>query len=108
MKTDFDFADDIALVFNLENQAQELIHRVESTGSNVGLRLNAMKTEVMTFNTEHLELKTLDGSALALTDDFKYLGSYIGSTENDIRVGKALAWRALHSLLKKVWKSSMG
>ncbi len=53
-----------------------------------------------------MELKTLDGSALALTDDFKYLGSYIGSTENDIRVRKALAWRALHSL-KKVWKSSM-
>ncbi len=72
----------------------------------MGLRLNAQKTEVMTFNTEHVELKTLDGSALALTDDFKYLGSYIGSSKNDIGVRKALAWRALHSL-KKVWKSSM-
>ena len=35
-----------------------------------------------------------------------HLGSYIGSTENDIRVRKALSWQALHSL-KKVWKSSM-
>ena len=58
----------------------------------------------MTFNTGHVELKTLDGSALALTDDFKYLGSYIGSTENDIKVRNALAWQALHSL-RKVWKS---
>ncbi len=96
-----------ALVSNLENQAQELLHRIESTCSKVGLRLNAKKTEVMTFKTEHVDLKTLGGSALALTDDFKYLGSYIGSTKNDIRVRKALAWRALHSLAK-VWKSSMG
>ena len=32
------------------------------------------RQEVMTFNTEHVELKALDGSALALTDDFKCLG----------------------------------
>ena len=50
----------------------------------MGLWLNAKKTEVMTFNTEHVKLKTLEGSALALTEDFKYLGSYIGSTENNI------------------------
>ncbi len=86
LKTNFDFADDIALLSNLEYQAQELLHRLESAGSNVGLRLNAKKTEVMTFNTEHVELKTLDGSALALNDDFKYLGSYMGSTENDIEL----------------------
>ncbi len=91
VKTDFYFAVDIALVSNLENQAQELLHRVESACSNVGLRLNAKKTEVMTFKTDHVELKTPDGSALALTEDFNYLGSYIGSTENDIRVRKALA-----------------
>jgi hypothetical protein len=35
-----------------------------------------------------------------------YLGFYIGPTEKDINVRKALAWRALHSL-KSVWKSSM-
>ena len=105
MKTDFDFADDIALVSNLEDQAQELLHRVEGACGDVGLKLNAKKTEVMTFNIDQVELKTLDGSTLAVTEDFKYLGSYIGSTEKDITVRKALAWRALHSL-KKIWKSS--
>ena len=39
---------------------------------------------------EHVEVKTLEGSVLALTDDFKYLGSYIVST--DIEIGKTLAW----------------
>ena len=106
MKTDFDFADDIALVSNLVEQAQELLHRVEGECREVGLRLNARKTEVMAYNIDQVEVKTLDGSALALAEDFKYLGSYIGSTEKDIQVRKALAWRALHSL-KKVWRSSM-
>ncbi len=39
VKTDFEIADDIALLSNLENQAQELLHRVESACSNVGQRL---------------------------------------------------------------------
>jgi len=38
MKTDFDFADDIALVSNLVEQAQEMLHRVEAECRNVGLR----------------------------------------------------------------------
>ena len=50
MKTDFDCADDIALVFNWVKQAQEMLHRVEAECKNVGLRLNAKKTEVMAYN----------------------------------------------------------
>ena len=37
-----------------------LLHRVENACSNVGIRLNAKKTEGTTFNTDHVELKTLD------------------------------------------------
>lgn len=54
MKTDFDFANDIALVSNLADQAQELLHRVESECRKVGLWLNAKKTEVMAFNIDQL------------------------------------------------------
>ena len=106
VKTDFDFADNIAQVSNLVDQAQELLHRVGGESRKVGLRLNVKKTEVMVFNIDQVEVKTLDRSVLALTEDFKYLGSYIGSTEKDIKVRKALACRALHSL-KKVCKSPM-
>ena len=38
---------------------------------------------------------------LAVKEDFKYLGSYISSTEKDIRVRKAL-----HDL-KNIWHSAM-
>jgi len=65
-----------------------------------------MTTEVMAYNVAHAEIKTLDGAVLNLTEDFKYLGSHIGSSEKDIQTRKALAWRALHSM-KKVWRLSM-
>ena len=39
-------------------------------------------------------------------DDLKYLGSYISSTEKDIRVRKAQASRALHDF-KNICKSAM-
>ena len=58
---------DIALVSNLEDQAQELLHRVEGACGDVGLRFNVKKTEVMTFSTDQVELKTLYGSTLAVT-----------------------------------------
>ena len=45
-----------------------------------------------TTQNEHVEVKTLEGSVLSLADDFKYLGSYIVSTEKDIEIRKALAW----------------
>jgi len=57
MKTDFDFADDIALVSNLVEQAQEMLHRVEAERRNVGLRLNAKKTGVMAYNVAHAKIK---------------------------------------------------
>jgi ribosome-interacting GTPase 1 len=49
VKTDFDFADDIALVSNLSDQARKLLHSVETECRKVGLRLNAKKTEVIAF-----------------------------------------------------------
>ena len=107
IQTDFDFADDIALVSSKVEQAQELLLSVEKECMKVGLQLNAKKTEVMKFNiNEDVRITTLNGSALAIKDDFKYLGSYISSTEKDIQVRKAQAWRALHNL-KKLWQSGM-
>lgn len=82
------------------NQAQELLYGVERS-------LNAKKTEVVSFNIPgNVNLMTLDGDLLAVTDDFKYPGSYISSSEKDIRVRKVQAWHALHKL-KNIWHSSM-
>ena len=106
--TDLDYADDICLVSKEVEQAQELLTRVEAECARVGLRLNAKKTEFIAYNlpAEYAALMTAEGTALRKVNDFKYLGSWVNSTERDLKVRKALAWRALNDL-SKVWKSSL-
>uniref|UniRef100_A0A3B1IYM6 Reverse transcriptase domain-containing protein n=1 Tax=Astyanax mexicanus TaxID=7994 RepID=A0A3B1IYM6_ASTMX len=106
--TDLDFADDISLLSDNVEQAQILLSRVELECAKVGLRLNAKKTEVITYNIppEHLPLTTAGGTVLNEVDDFKYLGSWVNSTEQDLKVRKALAWRALNGMAS-VWNSSL-
>ncbi|KAJ8381294.1 hypothetical protein SKAU_G00020720 [Synaphobranchus kaupii] len=74
----------------------------------VGLWLNAKKTEVITYNipSEHPPLITTGGVALNEVKNFKYLGSWVNSTEQDLKVRKALAWRALNGMAS-VWSSSL-
>ena len=61
----------------------------------------------MAFNTpESIVLKTADVQTLQVEKDFKYLGSWINSSENYIKVRKALAWNALHSM-PVIWKSKI-
>ena len=47
---------------------------------------------------------TNGGIALEEVEDFKYLGSWVNSTERDIKAHKALARKALNSM-NRVWKS---
>ena len=73
----------------------------------VGLLLYTRKTRVMAFNTpESIVLKSADGQTLQVEKDLKYLGSWINSSEKDIKVRKALAWNALHSI-HVIWKSKI-
>ena len=102
--TDLDYADDISLRSDNMEQAQELLHRVELECAKVGLRLNAKKTEVYNVPPEHQPLITAGGTVLKEVEDFKYLGSWVNST--DLKVRKALAWRALNSMTS-VWNSNL-
>ena len=106
--TDLDYADDISLLSDNVEQAQELLHRVELECAKVGLRLNAKKTEVLTYNVppEHQPLITAGSTVLKEVEDFKYLGSWVNSTEQDLKVRKALAWRALNGMTS-VWNSNL-
>ena len=45
-----------------------------------------------------VQIQTKDGSYLEEVDDFKYLGSRMKSSENDIRIRKAMAWKACNKL----------
>ena len=48
--SDLGYADDISLISDRVEQAQELLTRVETECAKVGLRLNAKKTKVITYN----------------------------------------------------------
>ena len=88
--------------------AQELLTRVETECAMVGLRLNAKNTEVIAYNIlpDHSPLITTEGIALKAVNDFKYLGSWVNSSEQDLNARKALAWRALNGMAC-VWKSNL-
>ena len=105
--TDFAFADDIALTSNDAAQAQNLLVSVESECAKIGLSINSKKTKVITCNLSLASpITTIDGAPLEIVEDFRYLGSFINSSEQDIRVRKARAWKALNSM-SNVWKSRM-
>ena len=84
--TDLDFADDIALISDSVRQASELLQRVESECSKVGLLMNYNKTKVMTFNTlDPIILKIADGQILDVEKDFKYIGWWINSSKKILK-----------------------
>ena len=81
---DLDFADNIALLSDAVHQAQELLLRVETECSKVGLGLNGPKTKYLTYNIDghpplvrHSPLCTRNGTVLEQKSDFKYLGSWV-------------------------------
>ena len=51
--TDFDFADDISLLSDEIQQAQELLLRVEKECNKIRQNINANKTKGLYFNIEH-------------------------------------------------------
>ena len=81
--TDADYADDIGLLANTPNQAETLLHSLERAAADIGLHVNAYKTEYMCFNQTG-DISTLDGTSLQLVDKFTYLQSSVLSTEKDI------------------------
>jgi len=104
--TDLDFADDISLISGSVQKACKLLVEVERQCLRIGLGMNTKKTKVMAENVENPEIRTLDGTVLEVVEDFNYLGAWIASTQNDIRIRRARAWSALHSM-NRVWKSGM-
>ena len=98
---DLDFDDDIALLSEEIQQALELLSRVETSVGNVGLQMNASKTKFMSFNHNgNINIQTNDGTKRGNATDFKYLGALMESSEKDVKVRKAAAWRACSELNK--------
>ena len=103
--TDADYADDIAILANTPDQAETLLHSLERAAANIGLYVNAHKTEYMC-NNQTGDISTLEGTPLKLVDKFTYLGSSVESTEKDIETRLTKAWTAINRL-SIIWKSDL-
>ena len=103
--TGADYADDIALLANAPAQAETLLHCLERAAADIGLHVNAHKTEYMCFNQTG-DISTQNVSSLKLVDKFTYLGSSVSSTETDIDTRLTKAWTAINCLLV-IWKSDL-
>ena len=65
---------------------------MEDAAKEIGLNINTAKTEYMTLNLDNTDkIKSLSGNEINKVKDFKYLGSYISTTEKglDIRLAKS-------------------
>ena len=105
--TDVDYADDIAITTNNVKEANILLNSLEKTAKEIGLHINVAKTEYMAYNQNSTDMiKTQNEENIKKTQDFKYLGSFIASTEHDInvRIGKACA--ALNQM-NNIWNSKL-
>ena len=100
-----DYVEDLALLVNKSVQAESLLHSLEQAANEIGLYVNANKTEVICFKEDknHLYFKW---QALKLVDQFTYLGGNMSSTESDLNIRIAKAWIAIDRL-STVWKSDL-
>ena len=100
---DLDYAYDIAELEESVAKATEQLQRLADEAAKVGLEINTDKTEYMCYNIEHNDAKImLNGKSINEVTNFKYLGSMMLSTKNDIAHRKVLAWVA-YKKLTKIW-----
>ena len=105
--TDLDSADDLALITEETEQAQEVLTRLEQEAGKVGLHCNAKKTEIRAFNYDTpITVNSMYGTILKIIENCKYLGAWWENTDKDFKVIKALAWSACHKL-RKIWTSTL-
>ena len=105
--TDKDYADDIAVTSNILNDANTLLLKFELAAKEIGLNINTDKTEYTNFNqNNNLHMESIGGNMIKRVEDFKYLGSYIKSTDRYVDIRIAKAWTALNSM-QSIWKSKL-
>ena len=103
--TDADYADVISLLANTPTQAETLLHSLERAAADIGLHVNAQKTEYMCFNQTG-DIYSLNSSSLKHVDKFTYVGRSDSSTETDVNTRLAKVWTTIDRL-SVIWKSDL-
>ncbi|VDO73844.1 unnamed protein product [Schistosoma margrebowiei] len=99
---DLDFADDLTLLWQTQQQMQEKATSVATASAVVGLIIHKGKNKILRYNTTCTNRITLNGKALEDVKTYTYLSSIVdeqGGSDEDVkaRIGKA---RAAYSQLK--------
>jgi len=78
------------LLENTNAKQQKQLNELKLQASLTGLKINAQKTVQMRLNLDPNksppEKLQLNGEPIEIVDEFKYLGSYMSSTQSDIKV----------------------
>ncbi|CAH8568851.1 unnamed protein product [Schistosoma intercalatum] len=102
---DLDFADDLALLSQTQQQMQKT-NSVAAASAAVGLNIHKGKSKILRYNTACTNPITIDGEDLEDVKTFTYLGiiGEQGGSDADVkaRIGKA---RAAYLQLKDIWNS---
>jgi len=85
--------------------ALSLLHHLENAAKDVGLYVNADKTEHTNFNQQG-SIMTSSNVELKAVESFTYLGSQINLTVKDMKIRMSKAWTALNKL-EVIWKSNL-
>ncbi|KAI8507856.1 hypothetical protein Bbelb_140960 [Branchiostoma belcheri] len=101
---DLDFADDIALLESTCGRAQEQLTKTSSAAAELDLVISVLKTEYMCYNTGPGQSLQVYGEPIKQVQDFRYLGSMVASSSNDLKKRRALAWVAFWKL-EHLWRS---
>ncbi|VDO77372.1 unnamed protein product [Schistosoma margrebowiei] len=104
---DLDFADDLALLSQTQQQMQEKMTSIAAASAAVGLNIHKRESKILRYNTACTDPITIDGEDLEDVKTFTYLGSIIdeqGGSDADVkaRIGKA---RAAYLQLRNIWMS---
>ena len=92
--TDTNIADDVALLADSVEDLGVIMREVESVCKEVGLEINRAKTEFMVEGIpDPGPLHSIDGTRIKLSEDFKYLGSWVRDSKRDIKVRRSKAWK---------------
>jgi hypothetical protein len=105
MISDLDYADDIALLKETIDNANEQLQRLSDAVAEVGLEINNEKTEYMSYNIQPGQNITLNGKNINEVKNFKYIGSMMLSCKHDFAHRKCIAWTA-YKKLYKIWTAN--
>ncbi|VDP47724.1 unnamed protein product [Schistosoma curassoni] len=99
---DLDFADDLALLSQTQQQMQGKTNSVAAASAALGLNIHKWKSRILRYNTECTNPITIDGEDLEDVKTFTYLNSIIDEQGGSDTDAYGIVWKAINRKTKEV------